>query len=84
MMKDNKKQLLIQKEEIIFKGKFSFMIRMLLINSTNILWEPTSQYMLEEEEEIMKYKKKANMFFCQMVHCLVGESDTTANNVNHI
>lgn len=37
-----------------------------------------------EEGEGMKYEQKENVFFCQMVHCLVGKRDMKENNINHI
>lgn len=57
---------------------------MLLINSINIFWEATAHYMSTKGKEIMKYRNKANIFFCQRVHCLVGEADMKANNVDQI
>lgn len=35
---------------------------------------------LWEEGEIVRYRKEANVFHCQSVHCLVGEADMKAND----
>ena len=51
---------------------------MLLINQLVFGGNLLHNTCMEEREEIMEYKKKAFMLFCQMVQCLIVERDIKA------